>query len=414
MPPEHRAKGRTTSDAEKIFEVMFNTITCGGLKNDSSPGYPAMMINRRNDDLIDTLGAEQLAALATERVMLFNEISLLDMCGLTPMDLVNLCLVDPIRLFIKNEPHPKRKLDSGRVRIINSVSIVDSLVERYLSGPQNRLEISNYIETSAMPGMGNHPDEGGAPTTKAILETIIDKAGTDQEAYDWTNTHQMLMVDATIRARMAGEPDPLENTFCKRQLCLMTSVVVLDDGEIQTQKVRAIEKSGSYNTSSGNSRVRVVGRAIAFPELPLKINGVWQVRAMGDDAVENVPIPLRAEIASRYRRIGWRVKEVTTIEDDGFVEFCGLNFFPHEIRNPRYLKGVVQYLHSWPTDYQWNDRMRDFKSSLVYAPVACEQYSALLERVKHLCLTMEVDVPTVEAVDESHAVTEQEVRAPLE
>lgn len=41
-------------------------------------------------------------------------------------------LRDPVMPFIKKEPHPKRKLDEGRYRVITAISVVDQVVERML------------------------------------------------------------------------------------------------------------------------------------------------------------------------------------------------------------------------------------------------------------------------------------------
>lgn len=40
---------------------------------------------------------------------------------------------DPIKVFVKQEPHKRKKLDEGRLRLISSVSLIDTIIDRILS-----------------------------------------------------------------------------------------------------------------------------------------------------------------------------------------------------------------------------------------------------------------------------------------
>lgn len=380
-PKEMVAPMPVVDDPIDLFDDMYSMLANGMVKPDASPGFPGMLISKENQGLIGSYGCENLASIAAERLLLLGEISFAQMAKLSAYDLVKLGLTDPIRVFIKNEPHSSSKLAAGRLRIINSVSIIDQLVERQLSSLQNKLEISNYDLVPSMPGMGNHPGEGGAYHTQTLIGQVEDKAGTDAEAYDWTNTHKTLMVDARFRADSQGL-DPWENPFTKRQLALSTSLMVLDDGGVYSQVLRGVQKSGSFNTSAGNCRSRTVARAVAFPDKPLVVDGKWQVRVMGDDCVESLTGLTRELLVAKYGEQNLRIKEVSQEEVEGFVEFCGLEFSGKGIHNPRSLKTVVKFLLSWPQGLAWGDRFSDFQDALYFCPKECSYYSDLLLLVK--------------------------------
>lgn len=368
-------------DPRALFDEIYLTLSSGVVNSDASPGYPGMLISKDNQSLIGSYGCENLAMIAAERMMLLAEVSFDTMMSLSAFDLVKLGLTDPIRVFIKNEPHAAAKLAVGRLRLINSVSLVDQLVERQLSTLQNKLEISKYATVPCMPGMGNHPGDGGAHFTKELLSQVEEPAGTDAICFDWTGTHKTVMVDARFRADVL-ELDRWENSFTKRQLALTTSLMVLDDGEVFTQRKRGVQKSGSFNTSAGNCRSRVVARAIAFPNVPLRVAAAWQVRVMGDDCVESLKGIERDDLVARYREQNVLIKEITQEKTEGFVEFCGLEYSDKGIHNPRALKTVVKFLLSWPQGTAWESRFNDFQSALHFCPEECFYYSRLLSLVK--------------------------------
>lgn len=365
-----------------IYDSMYNMLVNGGVKRDASPGYPGLIYGPTNEDVIGFHTPEYISAVATERILLLGEINFSLMEGLSGIDCVKLGLTDPIRLFIKNEPHSKEKMASGRYRLINSVSLIDQMVEKYLCGRQNKVEIANYALIPSMSGMGNHQTGlTGAVKTKHLIEQILNRAGTDARAFDWTCTHQTMMIDPRFRAQVLGLPT-WENHYTKRQLLLITSAVIIDDGSVYNQVSRGVQKSGSANTSGGNSRNRVVARAIALPEMPLVINGEWQVRAMGDDCAENIGDLSHEQVKAAYRRQNVQIKLVTSMVVDGFVEFCGLEFSETGIYNPRALKTVNQFLLTWPEPSQWDTRFTDFCDALHYCPRECRYYGQILLLVR--------------------------------
>ena len=63
-------------------------------------------------------------------------------------------LVDPSMVFIKNEPHPKRKVLKGAYRCINPVSLVDQLVEDVLFSESALLLKEGFFDNGSAVGIG--------------------------------------------------------------------------------------------------------------------------------------------------------------------------------------------------------------------------------------------------------------------
>jgi len=390
--PKDVVAGAPLMGVEEVYESFARILSGGFLNGDSSPGYPGLMMATENNDFLALYGAEKFAAVLTERLILLNSVPVDEFKRFSSMDLVRLGLCDPVRLFVKNEPHKVSKLKAGRYRLIASLSLADQCIERHLQGPQNRREIANFQSIPSMSGMGNHDsNDAGIAETERRINRIEDKAGTDASAFDWTQDHKMLMADATIRARFL-ELHPWENPFVKRQLCLMRSVFILDDGSLIEQTLPGIQKSGSYGTSSGNSRNRTIARLVAFPEHPIFLGGKPCVGVMGDDCVESIPKEDRSTALARYARLGVLIKEITTIEDNGYVEFCGMNYYGDRVENPRGLKAVVKFLYTWPSKESWDMRRLALVETLRYSP----------EKVKYLSLIDAVRTQLVEGANTSN------------
>nr|WBR18978.1 P1-P2 fusion protein [Cowpea polerovirus 1] len=234
---------------------------------------------------------------------------------MTPVELVQNGLCDPIRLFVKGEPHKKAKLEEGRYRLIMSVSLVDQLVARLLFQDQNKREIELWRACPSKPGFGLSTDS----QVQEFVEVLARQVGVSQEevitnwesylvptdcsGFDWSVQDWMLQDEMEVRNRLT-----LNNNDALRRLrsgwlkCLSNSVLCLSDGTLLSQDYPGIQKSGSYNTSSSNSRIRVM--------CALHTGASWCL-AMGDDALESVDGDL-----SKYSELGLKV------EVGKQLEFC--------------------------------------------------------------------------------------------
>jgi hypothetical protein len=254
-----------------------------------------------------------LAQLTFDRLQKMSEASFET---LTPEELVQQGLCDPIRLFIKGEPHKQSKLDEGRYRLIMSVSLVDQLVARVLFQNQNKREIALWHSVPSKPGFGLSTDAQvedflrclvevcGAESTDALCENhekyLIP---TDCSGFDWSVADWMLEDDMEVRNRLTIDNSELTMRLRAAWLkCISNSVLCLSDGTLLAQERPGVQKSGSYNTSSSNSRIRVMAAYHCGAD--------WAM-AMGDDALESPNSRLE-----EYKDLGFKV------EVSRELEFC--------------------------------------------------------------------------------------------
>lgn len=244
-----------------------------------------------------------------------------------PEELIRNGLCDPIRLFVKGEPHKQAKLDEGRYRLIMSVSLVDQLVARVLFQNQNKREIALWRAVPSKPGFGLSTDEQvldfvnclarqvGTTTSEVITNWKDYLTPTDCSGFDWSVADWMLQDDMIVRNRLTIDLNPVTERLRSCWLrCVSNSVLCLSDGTLLAQTYPGVQKSGSYNTSSSNSRIRVMA---AF-----HTGAAWAM-AMGDDALESNPADLAA-----YKRLGFKV------EVSGQLEFCSHIFRAPDLALP--------------------------------------------------------------------------------
>jgi hypothetical protein len=214
----------------------------------------------------------------TERLFLLAETEL---HGLSPVELINQGCCDPVRLFVKQEPHTLKKINEGRYRLISSVSLVDQIVERMLFGPQNRAEIALWDTIPSKPGMGLTLKSQARKIFGDLLvkHTHCPAYEADISGFDWTVQDWELWADVEIRIKLCSAGVNLAQCMRNRFYCFMNSVFQLSDGTLIQQCSPGVMKSGSYCTSSTNSRVRCLMAEI--------IGSPWCI-AMGDDSVEHL------------------------------------------------------------------------------------------------------------------------------
>lgn len=270
----------------------------------------------------------KLVAYAVAQRLL--KLSTSDIRGLTPEELVRGGFCDPVRLFVKQEPHPMSKVETGRLRLISSVSLIDQIVERMMFGIQNSLEIDNWKSCPSKPGMGLSLVEQGKVVWDEVRfkHTLCPAAEADISGFDWSVQEWELMADVEMRVRLGNFGPQLETAARNRFFCLSNSVFQLSDGTMISQGLPGLMKSGSYCTSSSNSRIRVL-----MAEL---IGSPWCI-AMGDDSVEGF-VP---EAREKYAALGHNCKDYVACSTESNGELESFNFCSH-----RFSRRAI-WLESW-------------------------------------------------------------------
>jgi hypothetical protein len=278
---------------------------------------------------------------------------------MTPRQLVQHGICDPVKLFIKNEPHSAKKMAAGKLRLIASVSLKDQIVTRLLSSRQNKAEIATWESCPSAPGMGLN--DSGMKILGACGKFILslgDMAETDVKGWDWSVQDWELMLDARIRAALAGADQKSEFAFFLRvhAYCVANSVFVLPNGDMYEQTIPGGQLSGDYNTSSTNSRMRVMASMFSRMQAgrPLLVNGHIGVKAMGDDSFE-VHFP---ELGDGLVNMGHEVGEVNVRRSLSEMEFCSQRWNEDGTAVPvDPSKTVYRYLSHNPLDPYYPEYM---------------------------------------------------------
>lgn len=235
-----------------------------------------------------------------------------------PWDLVMHGLIDPVKLFVKNEPHKMSKILEGRLRLIFSMSVVDNVIARILCSRQNNAEIEVWDRIPLKPGMGLTDEY-----MQMIYEYVLANEGgglmeTDMKGWDWSFQQQDYEFDLERRAALNGGNGTLWYQLAKAHYhCVARKVMVLSNGEMYKQLQPGIMASGWYNTSSTNSAARAVNHGHAAI-----LEGVEPfIMCMGDDAVER--LVSNAEL--HYNSLGKTCGMSNIVSSDSF-EFCSTSF----------------------------------------------------------------------------------------
>lgn len=160
---------------------------------------------------------------------------------------------DPLKVFVKQEPHKNSKLEVGRVRLIAAVSLVDTMVDRILFGELLRTAMKprNMLTTPCV--VGWTPLRGGWRYLQSKYPE--GSISIDRTAWDWTV--QLWLVEAWKEFLFdihVGAPNWWQNMVSARLKCLFEEAVFrFSDGVAVKQKYPGIMKSGCLLTLYLNS-----------------------------------------------------------------------------------------------------------------------------------------------------------------
>lgn len=248
---------------------------------------------------------------------------------MTPEELVKNGVCDPVKVFVKNEPHNAKKVASGMFRIIASVSLCDQIVTRLISERQNKMEIAFWQTCPSKPGMGLN--DSGLAILAGCAEEILEHGDimeTDVSSWDWTVQQWELDMDAKARIKLAGisNDHPVARLLRIHAKVVGNSVFVTSDGQMYAQVIPGGQLSGDYNTSSTNSRVRVllslVARHKISPEVFFRYLKQLLVVSMGDDTYE-LYVP---GIEKVMEECGHIIKDVQIRKTLAGLEFCSQKY----------------------------------------------------------------------------------------
>lgn len=281
------------------------------MKRDSGPGHPWIALEKTKGGIIDKFPEVLIdAVLAVVDLWANNPPGTLPN---DPVELIEQGFSAPMRVFVKNEPHNKEKISTGRLRLIIMVPIHLVLAEMLIFSDQNNEEIDHWATTPSKPGLGLAEDRHLKTIWEEVQSRQELKAEADVSGYDFSLCEDFFIMDARRRVLLAGAPieGAFYNAVHNAHHVMCRSVYALSDGRMFKQLHPGVMKSGRYVTSSTNSFIRVM--------LAHSIGADWAI-AMGDDSVESA-VPGAIE---KYAELGLKVKFYRTFNDE--FEFCSHNF----------------------------------------------------------------------------------------
>jgi hypothetical protein len=294
-----------TALRQELIHILDHDVNLG-----ASPGMPFK--NTFSD--INKLRVEELNTLITLTFRRIQTLLKTNLDDMTSSELVLQGACDPVFLFVKGEPHPLRKIKTQTWRLISSVSVVDQLIDRLLHSTQNNLEIGLWQYIPSKPGIGF--TRKGCDSLRKDLHAKAGQgefAQADVQGWDWSIQGWELRLETEARIRLMRSQGTVAATLMRaRTHCLNNPVYANSDGSMYTQDYEGVMKSGTYCTSSSNSRIRVM--------VSLLIGARWCI-AMGDDSIED-PVP---DAQSKYLLLGHPLREYSRRKGD--FEFCSRNFF---------------------------------------------------------------------------------------
>lgn len=280
----------------------------------SSPGYPYMRKGTTNSDYFrngDGSWREEVVNYVWEIVQQRLEMG---------------HKADPIRLFVKQEPHSIKKIDNKRYRLISSVSVVDQIIDHMLFGDLNDLLIENWMYVPSKVGWSYL--HGGwkmmPPNNKGWV--AIDKS-----AWDWTV--QLWMVDLVLMARLklCVSNSEIKNTWYQKALyryrqLYLEAVFITSGGLVLKQIAKGVQKSGCVNTIADNSMMQYLLHLRVSYEMGID---PLSIMCMGDDTFQQEP----ADLSLYLQNLG---QFCLVKQAEQRVEFAGFRFLGYRIE-PSYL-----------------------------------------------------------------------------
>lgn len=297
---------------------------------------------------------------------------------------------DPIKVFVKQEPHKNSKILEGRFRLISAVSVVDSMVDRILFQELMRECVASATQTPCM--VGWTPMNGGYK----ILPRVFSGKSVmclDKTAWDWTVGPWLITLwKRTIKRLAFGASEEWNRIVDLRFKCLFeTAVFQFQDGTVVNQPVIGIMKSGCYLTILLNSLGQSLLHYVIMARLGLDTT-LAQPYAVGDDTVQDVmPNELLEPYLREMRNLGIIPKDPQIRKE---IDFAG-HIMTSSYSVPAYLKKhlynlyhldetyAVETLQSYQLEYAFDDQMLEYLQGLLYRRDKSKIKSPLYLRLKY-------------------------------
>jgi len=234
------------------------------LDGSKSAGWSALYLRGQKSVWQTESGKQELSYLTRCRIILRLLWGRKAMHDMTPLEMVEHGLKDPLWAHIKTEPHPPHKANEKRWRIIWASSVLDAMCTAMTSRHQDKKDIELYKggvggkPTYHTLGMGHH-DEGIVEFGKVLDRIMAQGYIQDEDAKAWDMSVQRSWVYADAQRRCLAYQGPCHEIFCELQWCeaAANSAHCLCYGTKVIEILKAgITGSGVLTTSGQNSFMR--------------------------------------------------------------------------------------------------------------------------------------------------------------
>lgn len=227
---------------------------------------------------------------------------------------------DPLKVFVKQEPHKVEKLKEGRYRLIMGVSLIDTLVDRIIFGEFMRSASSpaNTLRTPCAVGWA--PNRGG---WRYMSMTYPSGFSIDRKAWDWTVNQWLVEMWEDFIVDLHPSHPPWWRACVRQRFTNLfyTARFSFPDGLLVQQQKPGIMKSGCLLTLVLNSVGQTILHAIAM--IRLGRNPYHNIPlSMGDDTIQK-PFDYMEDYAIELSKLAL-IKEAEHTEH--FCEFIGFIF----------------------------------------------------------------------------------------
>lgn len=315
---------------------------------DSAPGYPFQVCYPELRDVVEE-EPDSLVAMSVDLLTKWMTVPHEEMLKLSPFEMARRNYSIAQRAFIKNEPHPLLKVQTGRLRLVISVAAHQVLADRVLLGPIHRAMIDFVEDLASCIGLG---------MTDNHIDILVDKAlgttdsfgltSTDQSGFDWKFLWIIASMVAEVYINASGATGLWANAIRNSAWSLMCSLFALSDGRLYSLLIVAVRRSGGLDTGHGNSLSRIalnIAVRLYTGGMPSIVDRTrFPACTMGDDCFESYGRRLAPEDITRvFAFFGFTVSDIY-ITDGSSFEFCSTRI---TITN-RTTKTWVATPLSWP------------------------------------------------------------------
>lgn len=243
-------------------------------------------------------------------------------------------MADPIKLFIKQEPHKIAKLKEERYRLISAVSVIDTMVDRMIFQDLFKVVVDRPLYTPV--AIGWTPMATGAVLLKSLFKGKT--FDTDKKHWDWTFPYWLLLdCYSVLTERPEVQVWKKKIAYQRFRMLYKHAVFHFPDGTLVSQQGLGIQKSGCYLTLLLNSLGQWLLHEHAQLALGVKVEHV----VFGDDVTQE-STSFDDSFVKFYEDLGFVVKSSLNEE----IEFIGFKIFSQARFLPSYKsKHIFQLKH---------------------------------------------------------------------